>query len=144
MMITEVIDVPDKIHAFGGFGEIRDGTYKGARVAVKTARVPSLGDLTKIRKVSINDILAPTLRAFSIILLQRFYREVVLWSTLLHPNILRLVGVQEDVKKRQFSTVSEWMGGGNIMEFINENHVNRLELVHDFTSSATSCAKVRQ
>jgi len=62
MMITEEIDVLDEIHAFGGFGEVRNGTYKGDRVAVKTARVPLVGDLTKIRKVGIDDILALTRR----------------------------------------------------------------------------------
>jgi len=46
-----------------------------------------------------------------------------------HQNILKLVGVQEDTKKRQFATVSEWMVGGNIMEFIKGHHANRLELV---------------
>ena len=63
------------------------------------------------------------------VLLQRFYKEVVLWSTLSHPNILRLVGVQEDIKKRQIATVSEWMARGNIMEYISKNHSNRLEHV---------------
>jgi len=144
MMITENIEVSDKIHALSAFGEVRLGTYKGDYVAVKTARVPSLRDLTKTRKVNINDILPPTPGAVSIVLLQQFYREVVLWSTLSHANILKLVGVKEDVEKRQFAAVSEWMGGSNIMEFIKEHPVNRLELVRDFTFSAASHAKTRR
>ena len=137
MMITETIEVSDEIFAFGGFGVVREGTYKGERVAVKTAKIPLLKNFDKIRKVSINGIFVPTRRPVSAILLQRFYREVVLWSTLSHPNILKFLGVHEDTKKRQFSTVSEWIGGGNIMEFINANHVNRLELVNDITFSVT-------
>ena len=35
--------------------------------------------------------------------------------------------------KGQFTTVSEWMAHGNIMEYINQNPANRLELVRDFT-----------
>ena len=38
--------------------------------------------------------------------------------------------------KGQFATVSEWMVHGNIMEFVKDNHVNRLELVRDFFSPA--------
>jgi len=38
------------------------------------------------------------------------------------------------VKKRQFSIVSEWMSNGNIMDFIENNHANRLELVRGITS----------
>lgn len=48
-----------------------------------------------------------------------------------HPNILELVGAQEDMKKRQLITVSERMVYGNIMKYINENHANRLELVRN-------------
>ena len=48
-----------------------------------------------------------------------------------HPNVLELIGAQEDMKKRQLITVSEWMVYGNIMKYINENHANRLELVRN-------------
>ena len=47
------------------------------------------------------------------------------------------------MEKRQFTIVSEWMGGGNIEEFIEDNHVNRLELVREPTLSSISCAKIR-
>ena len=67
------------------------------------------------------------------VLLQQFCREVVLWNSLSHPNVLGLVGVQGDMDKGQFITVSEWMAHGNVMEYIGKNHVNRLELVRAFT-----------
>jgi len=135
LMITD-IEILDEVHAFGGFGVVRGGTYRRERVAVKTAKVPSPKDLGKIRKVNINGIFVPIRRTVSTIPFQRFYREVVLWSTLSHPNILKLVGVHEDTDKRQFSTVSEWIGGGNIMEFIQGYRANRLELVHDISVAA--------
>ena len=58
----------------------------------------------------------------------------MLWSTLSHPHVLKLKGVYGDMESRIFTTVSEWMARGNIMGFIKKNHVNRLELVRDFTS----------
>ena len=46
-----------------------------------------------------------------------------------HQNVLKLIGVHGDMNKGQFTTVSELMAHGNIMEYIRKNHVNRLELV---------------
>jgi hypothetical protein len=65
----------------------------------------------------------------SIVLPQQFCKKVVLWSTLSHPNILKLAGVQGDMEKGQFITVSEWMTHGNIMKYLRNNHANRLGLV---------------
>ena len=55
---------------------------------------------------------------------------------------MKLIGVQEDLTKRQFVTVSEWMEHGNIMDYIKKYPANRLELVRGPTSPATSFAKV--
>ena len=136
MMIKEKIEVSDELLTFFD-GSVGAGTYKGHSVAVKTARFGSPRDLEKIRKVSINDILVPTRGVIPSTPPQRFCKEVVLWSVLSHPNILEFVGVQVDMVERQLATVSKWMGHGNIMQFARKNHVNRLELVRDFTSSPT-------
>ena len=58
-----------------------------------------------------------------------------------HPNVLGLVGVQGDMEKGPFVTVSVWMVRGNIMQYIRNDHVNRLELVRDFTFPAASSAR---
>jgi len=76
--------------------------------------------------------------AFSAILPQRFCKEVVLWSTLSHPNVMRFVGIYGDMEAGQFATVSEWMPHGNIMEYIKKHHANRLELVCEIVFPATS------
>jgi len=82
--------------------------------------------------------------AVSTILPQQFCKEVVLWSTLSHPNVVKLTGVHGDMRKGQFITVSEWMSHGNIMEFIENNHTNRLELVCGITFLTTPIAEVRR
>ena len=56
-----------------------------------------------------------------------FCKEVTLWNTLKHPNVLSLTGVP--MERNQFVTVSEWTGHENIMQYIRQNHVGRLELV---------------
>ena len=58
-MITEKIEVEDKILASGGFADVRRGKYMGHLVAVKALRVAEQDDFAKIRKVTINDISPP-------------------------------------------------------------------------------------
>jgi len=142
MLITEKIEVEDRILASGGFSDTRSGKYMGRLVAVKTLRVAEHDNIRKLREVSISDIFACD--ALLIIVLQRFCKEVVLWGTVSHPNILKFVGVQGDINKGQFITVSEWMAHGNIMDFIRKSYVNRLELVRDFTFTAAPFTKTRQ
>ena len=143
MEMEERIEVPRRREdASGGFSLVRFDTYKGLSVAVRTAKVPILDpemldlekrrrreDIKKIRKVRINGTLRQPFGAVSTILFQRFYREVVLWGTLSHPNVLELVGVQVDVGKSEFVTVSERMERGTIMEYIGNCAANRLDLV---------------
>jgi len=138
MKIAEKIHISDEVLAFNALADLRCGTCEGRPVAVKTMRVTAQDDFMKIRKVSSD---ATTQDTVSTTLSQRFCKEVVLWSTLSHQNILKLVGVQEDMDKRQLTAVSEWMSRGNIMEFIEDHHVNRLELVRGFTFPATSSLK---
>ena len=52
----------------------------------------------------------------------------MVWGTLHHPNVLPLLGVT--VSENRFVMVSEWMGNGNINEFVKMHaDVNRLGLV---------------
>jgi len=52
--VTETIEVSDEILDYGGFADVRSGTYKGHAVAVKTMRIMTQDDFVKKRKVSIN------------------------------------------------------------------------------------------
>ena len=139
--MTEELEVSDQSLGSGGFADVMLGTYKGHVVAVKTMRVGPQDDFLMIRKVSIS--VGRPGRGLTI-LPQRFCEEVILWSTLFHPNVLKLVGAQEDKRKRRLVTVSERMMHGNIMQYINTNHANRLELVGDFTIPATPSTKIQR
>jgi len=53
-----------------------------------------------------------------------------MWKALRHPNIQPLLGVTMGMGDYIFAMVSEWMGNGNINEFINAHrNANRFELV---------------
>lgn len=94
----------------GGYADVWKGEYRGCPVAVKALRVSSTSDFDKI--------------------MSRFYKEVVTWKTLHHPNVLPLLGVTTG--NYQFALTSEWMENGNINTFIeNREDVNRFELLKD-------------
>lgn len=67
MIITDKIEVEDRILASGGFADVRCGWYRGHLVAVKTMRVVEQDDFLMIRKVSISDIYSATWEAVLII-----------------------------------------------------------------------------
>ena len=58
MTIAEEIKVSDNVLAFGGFADIRTGTYMGRLVAVKIVRVARQDNFLKIRKVNFHHILS--------------------------------------------------------------------------------------
>jgi len=58
MVIAKEIKVSDNVLAFGGFADIRTGTYMGHLVAVKIVRVARQDNFLKIRKVNVYDILS--------------------------------------------------------------------------------------
>lgn len=135
MMIVDEIEVGQEILASGGYADIRSGTHLGRLVALKALRVAALDDHQKLRKVSTDNAISDNLHMNLTVLLQQFCKEVVLWSTLFHPHVLKLIGVYGDMEKGQFITVSEWMVHGNIMEYIKKNSANRLEVVCNFILS---------
>jgi len=110
----------------GGFGDVWKGQYNGQEVAAKVLKLYSDGNMEPMRKVSppqlavsINEPTGP---------MQRFCREVVLWNTLHHPNVLPLLGVT--IAENQLVMVSEWMENGNISQFTKiQTDVNLFDLV---------------
>ncbi|KAF9789124.1 kinase-like domain-containing protein, partial [Thelephora terrestris] len=59
-----------------------------------------------------------------------FCKQVILWSKLSHPNVLKLLSAYGDMEKGPLTTVSEWVTGGDIMEYTKHNPANRLALLH--------------
>ena len=61
------------------------------------------------------------------------------WKTLLHPNVLPLLGAT--MSRDRFVMVSEWMANGNINEFAKANpDADQLGLVRSsFNASTLAC-----
>ena len=61
---------------------------------------------------------------------KRFYREIVGWKQLSHPNVLPFLGVSKSLFP--FSIISPWLPNGNILKFAQRfPSVDRLDLVSD-------------
>lgn len=127
-------ETTDPHHAAGGFADVWRGSYDGRDLAFKTLRscVQAEGTARRRRKVRY-DIFSQTEHISDVPLLfqRRFCKEVVLWKSLNHPNILGLVGVcpWDDTPEAKLTMISEWMPNGNIVEYIKHNESHRLQLV---------------
>jgi len=61
---------------------------------------------------------------------QRFYREIVAWKYVLHPNVVPFLGVSEVLFS--FSIITPWLPNGNIADYVQKHEgVDRLQLVSD-------------
>ena len=61
---------------------------------------------------------------------QRFYREIIGWKYLSHPNVLPFHGISETLFP--FCIITPWLSNGKIIDYTKKNQgVNRLQLVSD-------------
>ena len=62
-----------------------------------------------------------------------FYREIVGWKHLSHPNVLPFLGISET--EFPFSIISPWLPNGDIINYTQKyRRANRLHLVRDHRS----------
>ncbi|KAF9789474.1 kinase-like domain-containing protein [Thelephora terrestris] len=105
-------DWPIEPHCNGGYADVWKVEYRGSMVAVKILKVSQTSDLGKIKR--------------------NFFKEVILWKTLHHPNVLPLLGAI--MNERRFGMVSKWMVNESIGEFVkNHKNENRFELLKGVT-----------
>lgn len=115
--------------ACGGFADVYEGTFMDKRVAMKVLRVFRGEKVTKTREVRfyLSQRVAETPITF--VLLQSFYKEVVFWKNLVHPNIVPFLGLA-DPEFVPLCMVSEWMAYGNLLTYLKIfPRANRLNLV---------------
>ena len=102
-----------------------DGEYLGFPVAIKRLKVNE-GDSDRSFKVPLDN---PTHRHHSEFT-QRLCREIIGWKNMSHPNILPLLGVSVSANPRCFHILTEWMPGGDVMQYARSiPGANRLRLV---------------
>ncbi|PBK87161.1 kinase-like protein, partial [Armillaria gallica] len=90
--------------AGGGYADIYQGRMKGIDVCLKVLRIFTNGEMKPrgdIRK--------------------KFCSEVLVWRNLEHPNVLRFVGVNEDLFYPSFCLISPWVKNGDIISFLSHN-----------------------
>ena len=127
-------ETTDPHQAAGGFADVWKGTYGEKAVAFKTLRsCTQADDAARTRRRVRNHIFFRTEQISDApsFIQRRFCKEVVLWKSLNHPNILGLVGVcrWDNSPDAKLTMVSEWMTNGNIAEYIKHNESYRTQLV---------------
>ena len=79
----------------------------------------------------------PWKRLLKRMFLQVFYREVIVWKRLQHPNVVPFLGVPSEMPP--FESVCDWMENGEITEYVRKNpDVDRVDLVSGFVSIITT------
>ena len=126
--MQEELEVSEEIRAGSESTDIRVGKHKGNLVAVTARAISPKNNPDWIRQVRNMPVIFLS-EGRSECLFQGFCKQVILWSKLSHPNVLKLLGAYGDMEKGPLTTVSEWVTGGDIMEYTKHNPANRLELV---------------
>ncbi|KAF9645731.1 kinase-like protein [Thelephora ganbajun] len=113
LQIPLCYDQNEPAHGRGGFADVWKVQHNGQDVAAKALKVYSTDNFKEIRR--------------------KFCREVMIWRTLRHPNVLSLLGVM--MTENKFVMVSEWMDNGNINKFLKkgDTNVDRVELIREIT-----------
>ena len=113
--------------ASGDFADAHEAKLNGKKVCVKGLRSYVRDTRGVIKRVclyphsSLTTITGTPGR-------QAFYREVVVWRRLQHPNIVPFLGVLTKIPP--FKIVCDWMGNDNIIQYAKTNPgVNRVDLV---------------
>jgi len=110
-MIQGEIEYTERIAAWGGFSEVRKGTYGGKEVAVKCIKFTQHATSEKIMRVSGAYCGVQVVDSQ----LQVLCKEVIIWATLNHPNVVPFIGVT--ATPRFPSLITQWMAFGNIRSF---------------------------
>ena len=101
----------------GGFAEVHKAELAGEKVCVKVLRShaqDTRGVAKKVRLHFRSSLAAVTGTPGN----QTFYREVVVWKRLQHPNIVPFLGVPANTPP--FEIVCDWMENDRITEYVKK------------------------
>lgn len=134
-------DTLGDVRCRGGSGTVSKCEYRGQEVAVKVLQSGrhSSQEMSKVSHHWSTQILMSSANPPHY--LQRFWKEVITWKAIQHPNVLPLLGVA--MAGEQFAMVSEWMANGNVKEYVGAHQdANRYKLVSSSSKFMGSSAAV--
>lgn len=122
--------------ASGTIAKAREAELGGRRVRIETlsSYVHDIHD--EMNNVCLFLLVSTSKRLLKQPNRQAFYKEVIVWKRLQHPNIVPLLRVPTKIPP--FEIICEWMEDGTITEYIRRHPtIDLLELVSRLTSTAT-------
>ncbi|KDQ56034.1 hypothetical protein JAAARDRAFT_132976 [Jaapia argillacea MUCL 33604] len=111
----------------GGFADVYRGSFQGKEVAVKRLRVFS------------PEAMAPADRSAT---KRRFGREVNLWYSMKHDNVLPFIGVDVERFAPSMAMVSPWMANGTLLSYLTSTSPSSTEVIRLLYESAQGLAFV--
>ncbi|KAF5353499.1 hypothetical protein D9756_008127 [Leucocoprinus leucothites] len=114
-LVLRDIDVSSDREAWGGFGDIHRGWFRGESLCLKVVRTFKRSEKDAMLKHQI------------------FVKEAMLWGQLHHPNIAPFYGIYHlDESRGRICLVSPWMERGSLIDYLNANPlVTRMPFVLD-------------
>ena len=120
----DLTKIGDEPAAYGGFADVWEGTHCDTKVCIKALRV-TLNDDPALAKVRTSTPFFVSTEEH-LWALQSFFKEVIIWKRLRHPNIVSFIGVTT----KPLQMVSEWMPNGTLTKYVENNpSANRIGLV---------------
>ena len=95
----------------GTYSDVWMGTCSGRKVALKALREVRTNAKKAVKVRSHKN----SIRYYFNRMVQRFEKEVEVWSSLEHPNILPFIGIVTDIGNF-LQIVSPWQDNGNLLE----------------------------
>ncbi|KAG8939726.1 hypothetical protein FRC03_006095, partial [Tulasnella sp. 419] len=121
--LTGKIEITKQTAAWGGFSDVSRGILHSEKGDIEVA--------IKALRIRANNTETMTQASSEDRLLKRFYREIRVWQTLDHPNVVPLLGftMQPDAIP---TLISPWYINSNINQYLKSNpQANRLHLIRD-------------
>ncbi|KIN99186.1 hypothetical protein M404DRAFT_155843 [Pisolithus tinctorius Marx 270] len=125
--LNDQVDRDTKEYFIGGDAIVYKGRLRpeGTFVAVKTFRFAHRGDSTVLK---VSCILSRLPDYYADQLVKTILREVHVWSKLMHPNVLPLLGITTKFDST-ISIISKWMSNGNAHDYVQDPKVDPRPLV---------------
>ncbi|KAH0586833.1 hypothetical protein H2248_005679 [Termitomyces sp. 'cryptogamus'] len=111
--VDGVIKKEEYPQSAGNFGDVYQAYHNGQPICLKICRLYQHSDQSLLSKI--------------------FYREVIIWGQLFHPNVLPFYGIHRlGDFRNSLCLVSPWISSGNIRDFLSEKpYVDRIPLICD-------------
>jgi len=101
LISSNELEIDDEPFATGSFSTVHDCVWRGGNVAIKKPRYNKINNLSE------------------------FLREIEVWSTIRHPNLVQFMGASFDETKEEIYIIMEKIDGHNLKQCVSKLNLNK-------------------